>query len=252
MNSAVAVPLDGVVTRPVRPDDLAAFERLWGRLSEETIYRRFHAPIRRLSLKLRQHLVNVDHHDREALVAVIDGEVIAVARYDRWAEEPTAAEVAVLVEDAWQGRGLGVRMLRELAGLADRRGIHVITGEVQAENRRMVHIAKSLLGPAALRPGGPLVLVRGRPAGSRLAAPLEDLQSGADPDRVLRQRAREQFVGPGQPAYDGVAVGVEPLGGPGDAALLAEVRPHCVEDIGIRCDELAEGVGDELVGQHRV
>lgn len=162
MNSAVDVVTGAIAVRPVRPDDLAAFERMWGRLSEESIYRRFHSPIRRLSLKLRRYLVEVDHGDRDALVAVAAGEVIAVARYHRCAEEPDTAEVAVLVEDAWQGRGLGVRMLRELASLASRRGIDVLTGEVQADNRQMLHIVRSLLGPEALRSRGPLVHVRGR------------------------------------------------------------------------------------------
>ncbi|MFI5623199.1 GNAT family N-acetyltransferase [Nocardioides sp. NPDC051685] len=150
-----------VATRPVRSDDLVAFERMWFRLSEETIYRRFHAPIRRLSLKLRRYLVDVDHRDHDALVAVAGGEVIAVARYHRCADEPAAAEVAVLVEDAWQGHGLGVRMLRELACLASRRGIDVLTGDVQSDNLRMLGLVRSLVGSAALRPDGDLVHVRG-------------------------------------------------------------------------------------------
>lgn len=161
MNSERLVVMPAVATRPVRSEDLAAFERMWGRLSEETIYRRFHAPIRRLSLKLRRYLVDVDHRDHDALVAVAGGEVIAVARYHRCADDPAAAEVAVLVEDAWQGRGLGARMLRELAGLASRRGIDVLTGDVQADNRRMLDVARSLLGTAALEPQGDLVHVRG-------------------------------------------------------------------------------------------
>ncbi|NGN94816.1 GNAT family N-acetyltransferase [Nocardioides sp. KC13] len=162
MNSERLVVLPAVATRPVRPDDLAAFERMWARLSEETIYRRFHAPIKRLSLKLRRYLVDVDHLDHDALVAVAGGEVIAVARYHRCADEPGAAEVAVLVEDAWQGRGLGARMLRELASLAGHRGIHVLTGEVQSDNLRMLDLVQSLLGPGSLQPGGTVVRVRGR------------------------------------------------------------------------------------------
>lgn len=161
MNSERLVVTPVVVTRPVRSDDLFAFERMWSRLSEETIYRRFHAPIRRLSLKLRRYLVDVDHRDHDALVAVAGGEVIAVARYHRCAEEPAAAEVAVLVEDAWQGRGLGVRMLRELACLASRRGIDVLTGDVQSDNLRMLAVVRSVLGSAALHPSGAVVHIRG-------------------------------------------------------------------------------------------
>jgi GNAT superfamily N-acetyltransferase len=161
MNSELLVASPAVATRPVRSDDLVAFERMWSRLSEETIYRRFHAPVRRLSLKLRRYLVDVDHRDHDALVAFAGGEVIAVARYHRCAEEPAAAEVAVLVEDAWQGRGLGARLLRELACLASRRGIAVLTGEVQSDNLRMLDLVRSLLGSAALQPQGAVVHVRG-------------------------------------------------------------------------------------------
>ncbi|MER7559573.1 GNAT family N-acetyltransferase [Nocardioides sp. NPDC126508] len=163
MNSELLVEAPAVLTRPVRSDDLFAFERMWSRLSEETIYRRFHAPVRRLSLKLRRYLVDVDHRDHDALVAVVGGEVVAVARYHRCAEEPAAAEVAVLVEDAWQGHGLGARMLRELACLARRRGIDVLTGDVQSDNLRMLDLVRSLLGSAALQPQGTVVHVRGTP-----------------------------------------------------------------------------------------
>lgn len=161
MNSERLVVMPTVATRPVRPDDLVAFERMWARLSEETIYRRFHAPIKRLSLKLRRYLVEVDHVDHDALVAVAGGEVIAVARYHRCADDRAAAEVAVLVEDAWQGRGLGVRMLRELASLARDRGIRLLTGDVQADNLRMLELVQSLLGPAALDTRGAVVHVSG-------------------------------------------------------------------------------------------
>ena len=71
-----------VETRPVRPDDGPLFCRLWDRLSPETVYRRFHAPLRSPPLGAHR-LVEVDHDLREALVAVVGGEVVGVARYDR-------------------------------------------------------------------------------------------------------------------------------------------------------------------------
>lgn len=162
MNSELLIATPAVTTRPVEVTDLRAFERMWSRLSAETIYRRFHAPVQRLSLKLRRYLVDVDHRDHEALVAVVDGEVVAVARYHRCADDPSAAEVAVLVEDAWQGHGLGVRMLRELALRARREGIRTLVGDVQSDNLPMLAVARSLLGAEALHPSGTLVHVSGR------------------------------------------------------------------------------------------
>ena len=91
-----------VTTRPVQPTDRRLFYRLWPRLSPETVYRRFHAPVHRLPDEAVR-LVTVDHDQREAVVAVVGGEVVGVARYDRLPTDPSTAEFAVLVEDAWQG-----------------------------------------------------------------------------------------------------------------------------------------------------
>ena len=63
-----------VATRPVRPADQTLFYRLWGRLSRETVYRRFHAPVRTLPEESVRHLVTVDHDLREAVVAVVGGD----------------------------------------------------------------------------------------------------------------------------------------------------------------------------------
>ena len=77
-----------VPTRPVRPDDAGRFCALWDRLSPETIYRRFHAPLRRPPVHAVPRLVSVDHDLREALVAVVGDDVVGVARYDRSATDP--------------------------------------------------------------------------------------------------------------------------------------------------------------------
>src|SRR3712207_7250534 len=95
-----------VATRPVRPDDGPLFCRLWDRLSPETVYRRFHAPLRRPPAEAHR-LVEVDHDLPEALVAVIGGEGGGLARYAPSPPDPGPADVAVVVEDAWHGVGVG-------------------------------------------------------------------------------------------------------------------------------------------------
>ena len=134
-----------VTTRPVRPDDQLLFYRLWPRLSPETVYRRFHAPVHGLPAATVRYLVTVDHDLREAVVAVVGGEVVGVARYDRPVEDPSTAEVAVLVEDAWQGVGLGRQLLAELTSLAARRGVRTVTGTVQPGNRPVLDLVRRLL-----------------------------------------------------------------------------------------------------------
>lgn len=140
-----------VTTRPVRPDDAPLFCRLWHRLSPETVYRRFHAPLRRPPDEAHR-LVEVDHDLREALVAVVGGEVVGVARYDRSPADPGTADVAVVVEDAWQGVGIGRQLLGELTELAARRGVRSLTADVQADNDRVVGLVRRLLPGAVLTP----------------------------------------------------------------------------------------------------
>jgi GNAT superfamily N-acetyltransferase len=120
--------------RPITPDDTEALRRLFSRLSQETIYKRFFRPVKEPSAKDLAFLTSVDHGRREALVAEAGGEVIAVARYDRLGDSDEA-EVAVLVEDAWQGQGIGARLVRRLAGLAQSRGMTVFTSTILGDNR---------------------------------------------------------------------------------------------------------------------
>jgi GNAT superfamily N-acetyltransferase len=134
-----------VTTRPVRADDDVRLGRMWPRLSTETIYRRFHSPVRGLPPATVHHLVAVDHDLREALVAVVGDEVVGVARYDRSPADPGSAEFAVLVEDGWQGIGVGRQLLGELATLAGRRGVGRLTATVQMDNDRMVWLIRRLL-----------------------------------------------------------------------------------------------------------
>jgi len=137
-----------VATRPVHPDDVVLFRRLWPRLSPDTVYRRFHSPLHSLPHEAVERLVTVDHDRREAVAAMVGGEVVGVARYDRSPGDPTTAEFAILVEDAWQGVGLGRQLLSELLVLAAARGVRSLTATVQPDNDRVIGLIRRLL-PAA-------------------------------------------------------------------------------------------------------
>ena len=162
-----------VSTRPVRPDDRSLFCRMWPRLSRDTVYRRFHAPVHMLSSDLVDRLVTVDHDAREAVVGVVGGEVVGVARYDRSPTDPDSAEFAILVEDAWQGMGLGRQLLLELTELAERRGVRTLTATVQPDNDRVIGLIRRLLPGSTFRDDEDVLAVEsplpGVPAG-RLAA----------------------------------------------------------------------------------
>ncbi|MFD2090968.1 GNAT family N-acetyltransferase [Blastococcus deserti] len=169
-----------VATRPVEPADRTLFCRLWGRLSKETVYRRFHSPVHSLPEETVRRLVTVDHDLREAVVAVVGGEVIGVARYDRPVGDPSTAEVAVLVEDAWQGMGVGRQLLGELTGLAARRGVRRLTATVQADNQPVLGLVRRLLPDSTLVPDAGVYDVV-----SPLPASAQPVSAEAPPDPLL-------------------------------------------------------------------
>src|SRR5438270_5869567 len=105
---ADAVLSDGgtVHLRPIRPDDGDRLVTFFHRWSAETVYRRFFTVRSDLTSTEVTRFVNVDYRDRVAIVAELSGEMVAVARYDRL-PDTDEAEVAFVVEDAHQGRGLG-------------------------------------------------------------------------------------------------------------------------------------------------
>lgn len=149
-----------IATRPVQPDDDERFRRLWPRLSRETVYRRFHAPLHRLPVETVRRLVRVDHDLREAVVAVTGGEVVGVARYDRSPADPSTAELAIVVEDDWQGLGVGRQLLAELTRLAAERGVAVLTATVQPDNEPVLGLIRRLLPDSIVTPDDDVFAVR--------------------------------------------------------------------------------------------
>ena len=129
-----------MLLRPIRPGDAPALTRLYDRLSPESAYQRFFAVMRRLPPDWARILADVDHDRRAAIVAAgPEGELIGVARYGT---EPGAdeAEIAVVVQDAWQGRGLGTILLSALLDHAVSRGITKFLAYVLADNHRMLRL----------------------------------------------------------------------------------------------------------------
>ncbi|HZB49314.1 MAG TPA: GNAT family N-acetyltransferase [Mycobacteriales bacterium] len=138
----VAVSDGGVVhVRPIRPDDRDRLAAFHSRLSERTVYLRFFAPHPTLSERDLDHLTTVDHRDRVALVALLGEDLIGVGRYDR-IDDSRDAEVAFVVDDAQQGRGIGSLLLEHLAAAARERGIQRFVADVLADNTRMVRVFK--------------------------------------------------------------------------------------------------------------
>jgi acyl-CoA synthetase (NDP forming)/GNAT superfamily N-acetyltransferase len=135
------VAADGgtVHLRPICPEDALAITGLMERSSDQTRYYRFFGPMKRLSDKDLHRFTHVDHVDRVAFVVLLGEQIIAVGRFDRFPGTDDA-EVAFLVEDAHQRRGLGSVLLEHLAAAGRERGIKNFVAEVLAQNSTMVRV----------------------------------------------------------------------------------------------------------------
>ncbi len=124
--------------RPIAPDDKPLLAASFQRLSEESRYRRFFTHKTELSEAELDYFVDVDHTDREAIIAIepSSGELLGVARYIRWAEDTQVAEVAVTVADDWQARGLGRALADRLTYRARREGVYRFSATVLCDNRQ--------------------------------------------------------------------------------------------------------------------
>ncbi|MGQ0644721.1 MAG: GNAT family N-acetyltransferase, partial [Elusimicrobiota bacterium] len=146
--------------RPIRPEDEPAMIKFHQSLSERTVYMRYLHPLKlsqRVSHERLARICFVDY-DREMVLAAEreagDGgrEILAVGRLSRLGEAP-AAEFALLVADAWQGKGLGTAMLKHLLEIAAREGLGQVVAEIHPENDAMQKIC-SRLGFRLARRGG--------------------------------------------------------------------------------------------------
>ena len=151
----------------LEPGDGEALRRFFYRLSPETVYRRFLSPLARPEQARPERLLDVDHRDREALVATVGGEIVGVARYSRL-PGTDVAEMAVVVADEHQGHGLGTRLLATLAERATAAGIGRFSLTMLAENRAAVRLMRRFDRTTRLVPTGGLY-----EATIRVAGPVE-------------------------------------------------------------------------------
>ncbi len=136
-----------VTIRPIRPDDAEHLQDTFDHLSMETIYLRFLSYKKELPNEEATYLATVDYASRMAFVAVCQKKgrdiVVGVARYallDK--DHPEIAESAVVVQDEYQGRGIGKLLLKRLLMYAKAKGIDHLRGFMQLGNSRMLDLVK--------------------------------------------------------------------------------------------------------------
>jgi GNAT superfamily N-acetyltransferase len=125
--------------RPIHPDDASGLIAFHQHLAARSVYLRFFSFHPELSAKEAEHFACVDRFNRVALVAELDGRLIAVGRFESGPGE-TEAEVAFVVADEFQHHGIGSLLLDELVRAARDRGILWFRADTLAENRAMLDV----------------------------------------------------------------------------------------------------------------
>ncbi|BEQ13859.1 bifunctional acetate--CoA ligase family protein/GNAT family N-acetyltransferase [Desulfoferula mesophila] len=143
------VSVDGrrIFIRPIKPEDAPLLTALFKTLSPTTIYHRFFGTLTELNPEMLARFTQIDY-DREIALVAIDEEsptdnILGVARIIGDADGKTG-EFAVLMGDAWQGKGIGGNLLEKCLSIAEKQGFKTVHGIVLKENRNMLALGKKL------------------------------------------------------------------------------------------------------------
>jgi acyl-CoA synthetase (NDP forming)/GNAT superfamily N-acetyltransferase len=245
----VVVSDGGVVhLRPIRPEDGDALVAFHGKLSERTRYLRYFGPYPRMPERDLHRFTHVDHRKRVALVAVLGDELIGVGRYDRLGESADA-EVAFVVADAQQGRGIGSVLLEHLAAAARERGIRRFVAEVLAENSRMVRVFTDAGYSAQYQYDSGVVQLT-----FPIAPTEQSVAVQAERERRAESRSIERLLTPGSVAVIGASTDPQKIGHVVFANLMAygfagpvyPVHPEARHIGGVRAYPTVLDVPDEV------
>ena len=138
-NDVVLADGGTVRIRPIRPDDGDRLVAMHSRLSPQSVYFRFFQPRPRLQEREVRHFTDVDYERRMALVALLGDEMVAMAGYEG-REGSDDAEVAFVVDDDHQRRGIATVLLEHLGAVARENGIVSFNAVVLPENRKMISV----------------------------------------------------------------------------------------------------------------
>jgi acetyl coenzyme A synthetase (ADP forming)-like protein len=133
-----------ILLRPIKGDDVERWLDFISRLSDRAKYLRFHS-VPKLGREDAIRFCSVDYDNAFAFVAEVlrdrRRDIIAIGRYYRIPYK-SSAEVAFVIEDAYQGKGIGTKLMEWLANVARDNGITTFEASVLAENREMMNVFK--------------------------------------------------------------------------------------------------------------
>lgn len=136
---------DTVWIRPVRSTDAAELQRAFALLSETSRYRRFMTGTLRLTDSQAAYFAEVDHVHHEAFVALSTqhgSDIVGVARFIRYVDDPVEADLAITVADEWHGRGLATVLVRLLSERALAVGVQRFRAEMMADNEPVLRLLR--------------------------------------------------------------------------------------------------------------
>jgi acetyltransferase len=146
-----------VTLRPLRREDHDIEHAFVSGLSPDTRHNRLLGGAKRITREYIESLITVDYARDMAIAATVMLEghetLIGVARYVL--ASPHACEFAIVIADAWHGRGIGSRLMDKLARVARSRGLKEIYGEVLSTNRPMLEMCRKLGYALGRHPGDP-------------------------------------------------------------------------------------------------
>ncbi|NHQ87814.1 bifunctional acetate--CoA ligase family protein/GNAT family N-acetyltransferase [Iodobacter sp. HSC-16F04] len=136
-----------MILRPIRPEDADLLIQFVSRLSDETRYNRYMSVLKSLPQSLLARFTHLDYAREMAIAATVQAgqgeQIIGVARYTANPDKDSC-EFAVVIDDAWQGKGLGNRLMEALFTAARDMGLSTIEGEVLTSNKTMLAFMKHL------------------------------------------------------------------------------------------------------------
>lgn len=147
----------GITIRALRPEDRDDFTTAVRRTSAESLYRRFFAPRREFSEREASFFMDIDFIAHVALIAVDEaGEHATIVGGGRYVVgAPGCAELAFMVVDQYQGRGIGAALLRHLIAIARKSDLRELTADVLSDNAPMLRILeKAGFSPVGSRERG--------------------------------------------------------------------------------------------------
>jgi GNAT superfamily N-acetyltransferase len=133
--------------RTLTPGDRSRFTEVFDGLGPQSRYMRYHGVKPVLSEREIRYFTDVDHHDHEALLAVVGDETVGVVRFVRRDDDPRSADVALEVVDRWQRQGLGSALLGRIARRARHEGVDRFFASVLQSNESMLATIRSLRAP---------------------------------------------------------------------------------------------------------